>query len=72
MSCCYDHRHCHWGHHSTTHMPFYPHYAAPPREDYVRMLEDECGMLEQRLRRLERELAELRRSGTPATREPTS
>jgi phage shock protein A len=53
-------------------MPYYPHYAGPPREDYVRMLEDERGMLEQRLRRLERELAELRQSSAPAAREPTS
>ena len=72
MSCCYDHHHCHWGHHGVPYMPFYPHYAAPPREDYVRMLEDERGMLEQRLQRLERELAELRQRGGSAESAPAS
>jgi hypothetical protein len=51
-------------------VPFYAHYPAPPREDYVRSLEDERGMLEQRLRRLEQELERLRQERRPAG-EPT-
>jgi hypothetical protein len=31
MSCCYDHHHCHGGHHGAGYMPYYPHYAGPPR-----------------------------------------
>jgi hypothetical protein len=45
-------------------------YATPPREDYVRGLEEERDLLEQRLRRLEREIDELRRGARPA-QEPT-
>ncbi len=66
MSCGYDHHHCGRGHHGTVSLPFYPHYAAAARADYVRMLEYERSRLEQRLRRLESEVAELRQGGGPA------
>jgi hypothetical protein len=51
-------------------VPLYAHYPAPPREEYVRSLEEERGQLEQRLRHLEQELEQLRQARRPAG-EPT-
>jgi hypothetical protein len=64
MPCCCAFHHHYW--HDWDWPEAYPpyprRYAAPPRGDYVRRLEEERDLLEQRLQRLERELEELRRA----------
>ncbi|MGE3913678.1 MAG: hypothetical protein AB7K36_30295 [Chloroflexota bacterium] len=43
-------------------------YESPPREEYVRSLEEECTMLGRRLRELERELEAVRAHAQAAVR----
>jgi hypothetical protein len=72
MPYCCGH-HCHAWHSWGPPEPYPPslwRYGPPPREDYVRWLEEERDLLEQRVRPLERELDELRRGARPA-QEPT-
>jgi hypothetical protein len=63
--CCgYHHHHHHcwspWDWDEESYPPYPRRYAGPPREGYVRRLEEEREMMERRLRRLEQELEELR------------
>lgn len=67
MSCCcgHHHHHCYHGGWPEPYPPYPWRYGSPPREEYVRGLEEERDMLERRLRRLEQELEELRKSARP-------
>lgn len=61
MACCCGHHH-HCADHWCWQEPYPPYRwrgPASPREEYLRMLEEEGEMLGQRLRRLEHELEEL-------------
>ncbi len=63
MSCHCEHPHRCWS--WSEPYPAYSWRATPPREEYLRRLEEERALLEQRLRRLESELEEVRRARAP-------